>query len=203
MARLCGVGVLLLAGVLAGCTSDLDRQIVAEREGIATLSGEIEQATPEGLKVAHEVLAELRYRPIQSWLTQVSSPEFSITMAGIDGSRRGDVVYIPGHARVRIEPERDTVGAISLRGIHLDGNNSGLSWQGSVGAGLRSQFRYSIEGVRDKIPCRARMDPRGITGSLSLRPPQGTNIPYEMTFAIPGSIEVPVSCHMVGPITVN
>jgi len=187
-----GIIGLLSGGCTAIAVSDLDRRIAERKAEIRQLTTDVLAAAPPAFRTTRDVEIELRYRPLQAWLSSVSSPPLVIAADGVKAA--GDVVYQGGVGKAWLEPAHDTRVRLAIRDLVLTPQAGALMWTASAQANAETRVRTYIFNVGSNVHCSGALPTVQPRGSFSVGQVQAMKLPYTMRFSIPGELQVSVRC---------
>lgn len=177
-----------------GCavTSDLDQLIAQERSELSKLSKELKNESPPLFLVTQDVQADLKYRPLNIWLKDISIPQFTISAIGVKAV--DDIVYQPNIGKAWLQPAHDTKALLGLSNLELHGNTSGIVWSTNATAKAESRAYFEIFRIQGNVLCDGSLPGTPITGTLVLTGTKGTTLEYSMRIAAPAGLKVGLMC---------
>ena len=189
---------LLLSMHVTGCNAigDLDKLIEHEQTKLSKLSQELRQEAPPILHATQEIQADLRYRPLNTWLSDVSNPPFTITVIGVRAV--GDIVYQPGFGKAWLQPAHDTKARLELSNLELRGDVSGIVWSTKAAAYAEARAYFDVLNIGGNFLCTGNLPVTPVTGSVVLAGITGTTLGYSMRIGAPEGLGVKVACLLGG-----
>jgi hypothetical protein len=191
------VSILGFTVLVTGCASsstvaDLDKRIEMEKAQLATISKQLKSEAPPIFTTTHDLQINLKYRPLNKWLREITMPEFRISGVGVNA--HGDIAYLPGVGKAWLEPAHDSKVNMHIHNLVINGGLSNLSWSAQVSADAEARAKFSILNAGGNILCSGNVPSKDIQGSINIAPMTGTKLPYSMHIATPGDMNVSVGC---------
>jgi hypothetical protein len=187
----------VVAANLVGCAThneiaETERKIVEARKTLTLREQQIGEKSPASLAPAMQLEAEIRYRPIQSWLNETTNTGFTITVIGV--SSLGDIAYSPGIGKAWLEPARDARGFSRLQGVVLGGMVGTLNWSAQFQAEIEARAKFSILGVGGNVKCSGALPSTPVLGDFAVGTPTGVALPYRMTIGSGNRLSLRAGC---------
>lgn len=179
---------------VTGCSSmnKLDNLITEEHAKLSKLSDQLTQEAPPIFQATHDMQVELKYRPLNNWLNEITTPAFTIGAVGVYAEN--DIVSLPGIGKAWLEPAHDTQAHLSFRNAELHGDRSGIAWSMRITADAEARAQFEILRLRGNVLCEGSLPSTLITGGITLTAINGTTVDYSMHLSTPGGIKMTVGC---------
>ncbi|MFJ4392048.1 hypothetical protein [Pseudomonas soli] len=176
---------------------ELEQRVGEKRTELDALERQLRNETPGALITTHDLHARINYQVPAKWLKEISSPQYTITVAGI--SSDGNIKYEGGIGKAWVEPARDTRAKIHLRDMTLTGRKGEITLSLSIATDAQSRIYAEILSRKTNILCEMKLPPTKVAATFKPLAMEGTALPYALDLKAPADLKAKGKC-MLGAL---